>query len=201
MSPRAAPGLLAAILLGSTTALAARARWTVIGPRPPDTVNPNAVTTFVVDPRTPTTLYVGTSDIYYYYGRPPTIRCGSPVLVTQDGGTTWAPASTGIPPCFFVNSLAIDPQNPRTLYAAGSDGIRGTVFMSRDAAATWTSLKTGLLLGVLTVVVDPRTPTTVYAGGEDVVVSTDAGATWTEASTGLPVGQAPVWELVASPLA
>src|SRR5581483_8648766 len=52
----------------------------------------------------------------------------STLLVTHDGGNTWNSLNQNLP-ALAVNSLAIDPSHPSTLYAATSTGL----FQSVDA--------------------------------------------------------------------
>ncbi len=60
-----------------------------------------------IDPRTPSTLYAGTS--------------GGGVFQSTDGGATWRAINSGliIP---YINALAIDPQTPSTLYTGTKQG-------------------------------------------------------------------------------
>ena len=63
-----------------------------------------------------------------------------------------------------VVALAIDPITPSTLYA-GRGAIRGGVFKSTDAGATWGAANAGLTNSyVLALAIDPITPSTLYAG-------------------------------------
>ena len=79
-----------------------------------------------------------------------------------------------------VQTLAIDPNTPTTVYAGTHDG---GVFKSIDSGATWTATNTGLpsIFWVNSLAIDPITPTIVYAGTwwGGVFKSTDGGAHWT----------------------
>ncbi len=94
-------------------------------------------------------------------------------------------------------SLAIDPTNTGTLYAANS----GSVFKSTDGGANWRHT-TGLALApgqAISIVIDPKNPRNVYAGGyREVFKSTDGGNTWTELKidNGFPFGY---WHLELNP--
>ena len=122
----------------------------------------------VVDPTTPTTLYVATADLG--------------VFKSIDGGVTWTAASNGIAPS-NVSTLAIDPVHPQTLYV----GTLSTVYKSVDGAHTWAAIDSppGQVTKLL---VDVQNPSDVYevVGGAagsvnfqpNVRESTDFGATW-----------------------
>ena len=132
------------------------------------------VRTLAVDPKTPTTLYAGTS--------------GEGVFKSTDSGSTWSLANTGLTN-LFIYALAIDPSTPETLYAGTN---HGEVFKSTDAGRTWAVGNNGLPSSdpvfpeILALIINPKTPSTLYAGTRyGVFRSTDAGETWSTASTGL----------------
>lgn len=116
------------------------------------------------------------------------------IFKTTDGGKNWqhvlkVNADTG------AADLAIDPSNPRILYASmwhhgrtpwfvksGGDG--GGIYKSIDGGETWEQLEKGLptLIGKVGIDVSPSNPKRLYAiveadeGG--LYRSDDAGATW-----------------------
>jgi len=84
----------------------------------------------------------------------------------------------------IVESFAVDPTSPFTIYA-GTDG--GGVFKSVDGGGSWSALPAGIptVSGTIItgLVVDPATPSNVYASltlGIDggILRSTDGGAHW-----------------------
>jgi hypothetical protein len=70
--------------------------------------------TLVIDPTTPTTLYVASV---------------GGVFVSDDGAASWRPLNDGLP-ALTITSLAISPRRPRTIYA-GTEGA-GIYVLSRD---------------------------------------------------------------------
>ena len=94
---------------------------------------------------------------------------GGAVLRSRDGGQTWESFSTGLPSESLVVTLAPDPVEPATLYAATR---QNGIFKSTDAGETWSPAgrwppgvlyKAGLLI-------DPSEPAIVYAGTEGLGV-------------------------------
>ncbi|MSO49214.1 MAG: hypothetical protein EXQ49_04830 [Acidobacteria bacterium] len=101
------------------------------------------------------------------------------VFKTTDGGKTWAHVLK-ISPKTGVNDLAMDPQDPNTLYAGAWQRQRrkwndprvevgfseGGIFKSTDAGKTWNRLTNGLppsnVLGRIGVAIAPSNPNVVY---------------------------------------
>ena len=83
---------------------------------------------------------------------------GRGVLISQDGCQTWQSGNTGLGN-LFVNTLAIEPNNPDTLYA----GTDGGAYVSFDGGQNWSQINDGLLGAtvVYSIVVDPQS--NVYA--------------------------------------
>ena len=79
----------------------------------------------VIDPQTSTTLYAAAAG---YNGG---------VFTSTDGGRSWAALRVGP----LTGSLAIDPQEPITLYAGGGDGV----FKTTDAGRHRTATNAGLI--------------------------------------------------------
>ncbi len=114
---------------------------------------------------------------------------GSGVFTSEDGGNSWQPANTGIQNRVLW-ALAIDPQTPATVYAAGSvsTGFEKVLFKSTDAGATWTALS-GLSTFPRALAIDPQSPAIVYAGtNAGVFRSSDGGSTWSAMNAGASVG-------------
>lgn len=150
----------------------------------------------VCHPTDPDILYAGTN---------------SGVFKSVDRGETWVLKRNGFPePEEFrlsapIGSLAIDPDNPETVYAGigksrtGRYGM-GTVYKSTDGAESWTAYTDGLdpEAIVKSLVIHPRDRRTIYAGtNKGFYSSTDGGQSWRESSEGLPHGN--IFELEVNP--
>jgi len=127
----------------------------------------HSVFRMVIDPRTPTTVYV--------------VSIGEGVFKTTDGGHTWTAASTGLPEHVFADALVIDAQNQDTLYI-----VSGGLFKTTDGGDSWFPVSSGLPqpTDVRAVVVDPQSPATLYASTylSGIFKSTDGGGTWSVTS-------------------
>ena len=121
-----------------------------------------------VDPQNANTLYVGS--------------LSSGVFKSTNGGTTWRHLQLD-PALVYAYALAVDPQQPATLYAATSLGI----FRSSDGGESWKVALPGLPgNGFGAVTIDPRNSSIVYAGeicnrrpcDPRVFRSVNGGETW-----------------------
>jgi photosystem II stability/assembly factor-like uncharacterized protein len=98
-----------------------------------------AVIVLAIDPTNSSTLYAVTQGIYT---KPSGFRG---MFKSTDAGATWSPINNGLDRLALVGativSLAIDPANPSTLYAATSgDGV----YRTSDGGANWVSCNDGL---------------------------------------------------------
>jgi photosystem II stability/assembly factor-like uncharacterized protein len=98
---------------------------------------------------------------------------------TVDGGATWDTVLT-VPESLGITSVAIDPSQPSTAYAA-SVGQRGSLFKSEDEGASWNQLNDRFTMltvwGQPQLVTDPRDSSVVY-------VTTWLGGTWKSVDSG-----------------
>jgi photosystem II stability/assembly factor-like uncharacterized protein len=106
---------------------------------------------------------------------------------SDDGGKTWKIINNNIAG-YGVFSIAVDPSNPETVYAATDQGLS----KSTDAGETWTTLphsgKSELRLtgekgkSTHNIAVDPSNSNVVYLGNPvgKVYKSTDGGQMWTK---------------------
>ncbi|MBC7187777.1 MAG: T9SS type A sorting domain-containing protein [Calditrichaeota bacterium] len=135
-----------------------------------------------VDPTNPQVVYAGVRSRH--------ITEPHGLYISTDGGEQWAPAF----PAYLsetwreVMDLAINPVNPRTLFAAIST-LEG-VHRSHDQGRSWEPVNRGIRLGsghyVVSVAIDPVDTNVVYAAGTELYVSYDAGANWQPMEAGLP---------------
>jgi photosystem II stability/assembly factor-like uncharacterized protein len=141
----------------------------------------------------PETIFVGTSN--------------SGVLVTRDGGKTWAQAR-GIPSEAPVNVIERDPKRAENVYA----GTTQTLYVSHDGGQRWLRRGGNLPLGSFTsILINPENPDEVFVGnayerggrvfsaaeGGGVFRSSDAGMTWQRLDPPLPSRR--VWALAFDP--
>ncbi|MEO8367891.1 MAG: SBBP repeat-containing protein [Candidatus Solibacter sp.] len=122
----------------------------------------------VADPGTPATLYAASTD--------------GGVFKSIDAGATWVKASRGIAGS-KVQSLAIDPLHPQTLFAAAAPAAgqiaKATLYKSTDGAANWTLVDSADNNITVQVAIDAQNPAVVYWRTSLVMrKSTDGGVTW-----------------------
>ena len=123
------------------------------------------VLALAIDPSAPMTLYAGLNGFL------------GALFKTTDGGATWRASNTGLnfpgtTTLQNVQSLAIDPSAPATLYAGTSSG---GVYKTENSGATWGASNTGLPNPVINrVIIDRSNPAIVYAcvtAGSDAFVA------------------------------
>ena len=131
--------------------------WTANGP------DGGGATYIEIDPRTPSTLYAGTT------------MAG--VFRSTNGGRTWDRRSNGLPPNAGVGPFELAPSDPSRLYAVVGGN---TLFTTTDAGATWRPLAR-LENYINRLVVDPSQPRTIYGTSDrSLIKSTDGGQTWSQ---------------------
>jgi photosystem II stability/assembly factor-like uncharacterized protein len=166
--------------------------------------NSERIARIVIDPRHGDTVYVAVTG-HLWDAHPE-----RGVYRTRDGGKTWQRV-------LFVNEstgcadVAMDPEDPNTLYAAmwqfrrqpwtfSSGGPGSGLYKSTDGGDTWKRLTSGLPAGELgrcALSVSPGRTSRVYAfveaKGSGVYRSDDKGETWTALSTGSGVTSRPFY--------
>lgn len=143
------------------------------------------VTTLIIDPLSPETLYLGTQ--------------AAGVFKSTNGGVSWKPRNHGLPyPSYTgpyhpsIRGLVIDPTSSHILYA----GMEGGVFKSLDGGDTWRPTNNGLpkpyrvqerlpqlhppeLIKITALAIDPSHPKTLYIGTDHgTFKSRDSGRHW-----------------------
>jgi uncharacterized protein (TIGR03437 family) len=118
------------------------------------------------------------------------------LLKSVDGGVTWQPVTVTVSNSllqgtFQINAIAMDPQQPATVYFVGNANGLG-FFRSNDAGNTWTGITlTGIASGTGTtwLAVDPVLTNVIYLGSASQLhMSTDFGTTWKAVTVPTGVG-------------
>lgn len=101
---------------------------------------------------------------------------------STDRASTWtnsaSPASSG---CVYDTLMAIDPQDPNTVYLRDGDpyDFGYALLKTTDGGAQWTDLPLSVDWEQNALAIDPAMPSTLYAGTDrGVYQSIDGGATW-----------------------
>ena len=141
------------------------------------------VSALAVDPTSADVVYAATPPT----GLPDT---DAKIFKSTDGAAHWRQVPIAVPRGASVESLAIDPATPSTLYAAYNDYAnpsRGGVFKSTDSGETWAAAQNLSAAWVWGLAIDPSSPTRIYAATQDgVFKSIDGVANWTTLNSGLP---------------
>jgi uncharacterized protein (TIGR03437 family) len=101
------------------------------------------------------------------------------ILKSTDGGATFQQISAQAV-LTATQAIAIDPSNPKSLFAAG---ITGTVYHSVDGGANWTATA---LTNVTLDAIAFRAGNLYALSDQGLYVSTDRGVTWQPTATGVP---------------
>ncbi len=132
-----------------------------------------AVSCLAMDPADPNTIYAGTGEGFYNFDAVQ----GAGIFKTSDGGTTWTqlPSTTSLA-FYYVNRLAISPNNSEVILAATGFGI----YRSTDGGGSWSQRYSTRTLDLH---FNPNDATKCIAAGEGFILySTDGGMTWSAAS-------------------
>ncbi len=147
------------------------------------------VMAIAIDPTDSNNIYIGTGETYGakqsiggYVIRTTRGSYGIGILKTTDGGRTWVKSLDW----FFdqqrgVEDIAINPKNPKTIFAATSIGI----YRSYDAGSSWEKIKDAEMGE--DIIVNPADTNKILVstgnlGSSDAGIyrSTDGGDTWTK---------------------
>lgn len=129
------------------------------------------VTTIIIDPKFPATIYAGTM--------------GDAVYKSPDGGQRWLPHNVGLKEhVSFINQFIFDPHDSQIIYAATTVGA----YRTRDGGRSWEEKMQGMkeVHIVVTLALAPTNPNIIYAGTTGgVYKTTDGASTWKKVNTGL----------------
>lgn len=107
----------------------------------------------------------------------------SGVFKSTDGGSSWAPADSGLRQ--FVTDIVLDPTTPTTLYASTTGG---GVAKTDNGGTTWTEMNTGIdATSIQALAMHPDDPTHLLAGWQRVYQSTNGGSSWSPISPSLGI--------------
>jgi small ligand-binding sensory domain FIST len=147
---------------GGAAARAGAGRW-----GPSHGPSGGIVSALVVAARSPSTVYAST--------------LGAGVFKSVDGGRSWRAVNAGLTTT-RVDTLALDPQTPATVYSGTGRGV----FKSTNGGRSWHAANAGPKSRVLALALDPQNAATLYAGTEaGVARSTDGGLSWRAFNNGL----------------
>src|SRR3989442_1234171 len=126
-----------------------------------------------IDPQASIALYAGTSGSGL--GVLDASISGGGVFKSTNGGGGWSPVNTGLI-ATAVSSVALYPQDPRTIYAGTSDRI----FKSSDCGSSWSAVNIGPSPDASReMAIDPQTLSTLYASTyTKLFKSSDGGSSW-----------------------
>jgi photosystem II stability/assembly factor-like uncharacterized protein len=141
------------------------------------------VTSIVVDPTAPNTVYAGTAQ--------------GGVWKTINGGISWVAMSDN-EISLAIGALAMDPGNHLVLYAGTGEGnfsgdsyYGNGVLKTTNGGASWTALATATFAGTRfsRLAVTPGTPARLFAAtGSGIFRSLNSGVNWSLMSSGTPAG-------------
>jgi hypothetical protein len=151
---------------GLLTSTDGGATWSAVSS---STFSDKYVSSVVVDPTNPATLYAGTD--HPYNGNNP-----ERLFKSTNGGSTWTQTSLNAAGS-SVDIVAVNPAQNAQVFAA-SHGTSG-LFQSLDGGVTWTTLNTDPACGgVNTILFDASGQTMYLATTTGVCRSTDGARTW-----------------------
>jgi photosystem II stability/assembly factor-like uncharacterized protein len=127
------------------------------------TLGNDPVTAIALDPEDHLTVYAGTTE--------------RGIVQSLNGGDSWEEVTKG-PKGSRIESIAVDPKEKCTMYAAMKNKLYKTNNCGRDWSEMFFDPSTSKVFNVI--VVDWYNPTIIYAGTSegDVFRSTDAGLSW-----------------------
>ena len=125
------------------------------------------------------------------------------VSVSRDGGCSWKRISNGIPPEQWPFSIAVDPTEPKVMYAATKNGndkgfherhdppcdFSGKVVKTTDGGEHWFEIMNGLEDDneFYNIIIHPKNRNILFVStsADGVYMSTDGGESWRDINNGL----------------
>ena len=147
----------------------------------------------VIDPTTPSNLYLGTNVLYQ----------------TTDSATSWTAISPDLTNgTGTISAIAVAPNNSNTIYTGSNDALVAvTTNALSGTSSSWFNVSTTATRAVTDIKVDPTTSTTAYvtyggfSGFSDTVghvfKTTNGGRSWADVSGNLP--NIPVTSIAVDP--
>ena len=138
-----------------------------------DVTNTARVSAVAAHPTNPDVLYTGFDEGFGGFFK------------TADGGDDWVAQDLGYHPLQLITDIAVNPNNPSTVYVA----TRGAgIYKTTNGGADWAGANKGLKASIGNdVASNPNNGKVAYiaTNGGGVFKTTDAGRTWVRRSTGL----------------
>jgi photosystem II stability/assembly factor-like uncharacterized protein len=117
-----------------------------------------------------------------YMDFPKCAEGGQGIFISRDDGETWQDANDEQTQEFNVLSLAVDPTDPSTVYAAAG---RNGIYRSRNYGDVWEKLS--LECRAWSIAFHPVEPDKMYAGCRGkLLITSNGGESWISSSAGLP---------------
>jgi len=162
---------------------------------------------FAFAPSDPQIVYIGYGDRPALLGSfMDSLKTPPGFFRSQDGGYTWEHVENTPFADVSILTLAVSPDDPRTLFVATMAGV----FRSQDGGDTWQNLENLEAITpinpaegyphIFVITTDPFDPGTVYAGSPrgGVFRSEDGGDTWEQASSGMDPNET-IFDLLPDP--
>jgi photosystem II stability/assembly factor-like uncharacterized protein len=154
-------------------------------PAPPPSLGYGQVLTLSINPQTPAVIYALSSQ--HSNGSPDSFF----LATSTDGGASWTTATDPILASNDLNAIALDSQQPGTLYIGTNQGV----LKSTDGGGHWNTANSGLeTTAIQQVVIDSQHGTIFAVNGTErllhgtrVFKSTDYGMSWSPSDFGLPL--------------
>jgi len=160
------------------------------------------VSSIIINPATPTTLFAGTGEIYRLDSVPANPNpnntgfnvwktrgtYGVGILKSTDGGASWSQVfAKNEANMFGIQRLKFNPLNPKSVFACATDGL----YRSTDGGATWNRILVKAYVSDIVINAKDTTQLVVGIGNlqntdKGIYRSTNNGGAWSKITAGLP---------------